>query len=82
MKANMGQTKSTSQEVVDTGVVNSNFIVQQKEYNVSMDVKIMLSIITIALLILLALEICKNYGKQVKKRIQRNLVIQPMAAQP
>lgn len=69
----MGQTKSTAQDLTENGVVNSNFIVQQEEYNVSKDVKIILYIIVAIMGVSLGIKFFQIYRRNIKKQVRRNL---------
>lgn len=67
-------SKQTKQELQENGVVNSNFIVQEQEYNVTKDVKIVLYLILVLLVINLGLKIWGNHRRQMKRRIRREVV--------
>lgn len=69
----MGQSKSTEQKVQENGVVNSNFIVQEQEYNVTKDVKIVIYLILACLLAMILMKLFRVYHKQLKKQARRNL---------
>ena len=71
----MGQTKSTEQKVQENGVVNSNFIVQEQEYNITKDVKVILYLILSCLLVIVAMRLFKAYHKKTKKEVRRNLAV-------
>ncbi|KAJ8909390.1 hypothetical protein NQ315_008877 [Exocentrus adspersus] len=68
----MGHTQS-SHDVKENGLVNSNVVVEESEYNVTKDVKIMLYIIVVLMVIQLLLRLAKDHRKSVKKQIRRNL---------
>ena len=71
----MGQSQSRNadQEVTDTGVVNSNFIVQEQEMTVNMEVKVLLYVITAILVVNLALKIHKMCKKSMRRRIHQDI---------
>lgn len=69
----MGNSKSTKQDLQENGVVNSNFIVQQAEYNVTKDVKIILYLILAIMILYMIAKLFKAYRRNIKKQIRRNL---------
>lgn len=82
MWAKMGQTKSkdTKQEVTENGVVNSNFIVQEAEYNITKDVKVILYLIFAMLAMLLLWRIIRAVKKNMKKQIRRDMAAVSLAS--
>lgn len=78
----MGQTKSkdTKQEVTENGVVNSNFIVQEAEYNITKDVKVVLYLIFAMLAMLLLWRIIRAVKKNMKKQIRRDMAAVSLAS--
>lgn len=82
MWAKMGQTKSkdTKQEVTENGVVNSNFIVQEAEYNITKDVKVVLYLIFAMLAMLLLWRIIRAVKKNMKKQIRRDMAAVSLAS--
>jgi len=69
----MGNSKSTTQELAENGVVNSNFIVQEAEYNVTKDVKIVLYFILVIMVLILMGKLFKAYRRSLKKQIRQDL---------
>lgn len=75
----MGKTNSKHSEVTDTGVVNSNFIVEEDSIKVPSDIRVLLYIITFGLLLLLVLKIQKAYRRGIKKNLSRSMVLRSQA---
>lgn len=77
----MGTTNSKKAEVTDTGVVNSNFIVEEQSIKLPDDVRVLFYVITAALLAMLALKIKKAYRRKLKKNLTRSIVLRTQAAE-
>lgn len=73
----MGNTKSASQEVTDTGVVNTNVIVQEPEVKLTQDVKALLWIIAAAVIVQLLIKVYNVHRRGMKKKFSRRLATQP-----
>ena len=71
----MGNSESSKQQLQENGVVNSNFVVQEQEYNVTKDVKIILYLMLAILCLNSVFKIFKCYKKQMERNIRKNLVL-------
>lgn len=66
-------SKDPKQELTENGAVNSNFIVQESEYNVTKDVKIVLYLILVVLILDLAFKLYRAHKKKIERRVRRNI---------
>lgn len=71
----MGKSSSKHAELTDTGVVNSNFIVEQESVAIPTDVRVVLYVLTVAILILLLIKMHKAYRKGMRKDFSRTMVL-------
>lgn len=78
----MGNTKSTTQDVTEDGVVNSNFIVQEQVLKSTLDVKIMMGLMVLIMVAQLLLKLCKMHRSQVKRTVRRNLAASMASVTP
>lgn len=59
------ESKDTKQEVTENGAVNSNFIVQESEYNISTDMKIVFYLLLALVAFNTAVQIYDRHTKVV-----------------
>lgn len=71
----MGTSSSKHAEVTDTGVVNSNFIVEQEAIAVPEDIRILLYILVAVAVLLAVLKLHKAYRRVIKKEVTRNQAV-------
>lgn len=69
----MGKTQSRQLELNENGVINSNLIVQEEEYNVTKDVKIILYLILAMMVVQLVIKVYQMHRREIKKQLRRNL---------
>lgn len=75
----MGTKNSKHGEVTDTGVVNSNFIVEEQSIEVPKDIRVVLYFIAVFLAILVFLSLRSAYRRKLKKNIHRSMVLRTQA---
>lgn len=78
----MGKSSSKHAELTDTGVVNSNFIVEQESVAVPTDVRVVLYVLVVAILVLLLMKIHKAYRKGMRKDFSRSMILRTQPADP
>lgn len=75
----MGTTNTKHAEVTDTGVVNSNFIVEEQAIAVPKDIRVVLYFIAVSLAVVVLLKLRSAYRKKLKKSFHRSMVIRTQA---
>lgn len=78
----MGKTNSKHAEITDSGVVNSNFIVEQEAIQAPLDIRILLYILTGAVVLLLVLKLKQMYRRTLKKDLSRNMYLRTAPRDP
>lgn len=76
----MGKTNSKHSEVTDTGVVNSNFIVEENEVQVPLDIKILAYVAVGAIITILGLKLRKALRRSMKRNLTRSMMLRSQAA--
>lgn len=71
----MGKTNSKHSEVTDTGVVNSNFIVEEQSAAIPTDIRVLFYFIAAAIGALVLLKLHQIYRKGLKKNLSRSMVL-------
>lgn len=64
-------SKDPTQTVKENGAINSNFIVQESEYNISKDMKIVLYLILAVLVLNLIFKAYKMHKRNLMRRFRR-----------
>lgn len=74
----MGKTVSKESDVTSSGVVTSNFIVdEQRLSGVPLDVKILMYITTCCIVIITVVKLRKAYRRGLKRNISRSMYLRP-----
>lgn len=75
----MGKTVSKQADVTDTGVVNSNFIVNEKEITLPLDLHIAFYVVVVCIVLLTYLKARKAYRRDMKRDLGRSMVLRTQA---
>lgn len=79
----MGKSVSKESDVSSTGVVTSNFIVdEQGSTSVPLDIKILFYLVALCVLLMTLLKIRNAYRKQIKKDLSRSIYLRAPGADP
>lgn len=74
----MGKSISKESDVTSTGVVTSNFIVDEQGISsVPLDIKILMYLATACILLITALKVRKAYRRGLKREISRSVYLRP-----
>lgn len=75
----MGKTNSKHSEVTDTGVVNSNFIVEEGD-SVPLDLRILAYVAVIIMLVMLGLKLRQAVRRGMKRDLTRSMLFKTQTA--
>lgn len=68
-------SKDKRMELTENGIVNTNYMIQEDEYHLSKDVKIILYIMLVLMIANFVLKVFKMHRRSVKKNVRRNLAV-------
>lgn len=81
-QSKMGKSISKESDVSSTGVVTSNFIVDEQGISsVPLDIKILMYLATMCILLSTALKIRQAYRRGLKRDISRSVYLRPLQRQ-